>query len=263
MRKGMLCLLMVICGSGAVSEAVASHVPGCTIVVPAYDEHEVLQTFEGCTTEFQDDFDSGKHFSQDGWHKTQMMGDPSNVVQIVKNRTHSGVKALGAYTVASPDQQKASLARELLWFPAQTHFYFSAWYYIKGGTNTQNLYLFDLESTKGLGNPGRRLMLTGEGGIYLMVNSKRAGLHAEQIAPRHAFPKDKWVRVTMHAFLSQASDGYWEVWQDGVKIISAAGANMPEGLYYDWIEVGITANMSGQSQVVFVDDMIISKSPIP
>ena len=67
----------------------------------------------------------------------------------------------------------------------------------------------------------------------------------------------------MHLYLSPNSDGLTEVWQDGVKIITKAGQTLPSGLVYDWIEVGTTANLSGQAQVIYLDDLVISKDPIP
>ncbi|TMQ31466.1 MAG: hypothetical protein E6K65_01175, partial [Nitrospirae bacterium] len=77
------------------------------------------------------------------------------------------------------------------------------------------------------------------------------------------FPKDQWVRVTMHINVSSGSNGLTEVWQDGVRIITTAGPTIPAGLVYDWIELGTTANVSGQAPVVYLDDPVISKDPIP
>lgn len=140
----------------------------------------------------------------------------------------------------------------------------SVWVYIVGGTVTSDFYFFDLESTQADGNPGRRLVLGGPNGDWLWVNSKHAGLNAEQslIPPPLAFPKSKWVQVKMHLYLSPNSDGLTEVWQDGIKVITKAGQTIPSGLVYDWIELGTTANLSGQAQVIYLDELVISKDPI-
>jgi len=239
--------------------------PGCTIKLKVQDELGREQIYDGCVQSFTDDFETELKFKEVGWHKYQYMGQPSNKAEISSERAHSGRSALKSMTNTSGDQQKASVARELLWFPEKSHFWTSLWVYIQGGTKTNDLYFFDLESTDGEGNPGRRLMLTGPNGDWLHVNSKRAGpqgnqtLHYEPIP----FPKDKWVNVKMHLYLSSGNDGLTEVWQDGVKIISKPGQTIPSGMVYNWIETGISANVSGQKQVVYIDDLVISKDPIP
>ena len=63
-------------------------------------------------------------------------------------------------------------------------------------------------------------------------------------------------------YLSIGADGYTGIWQDGDSIINPTGPNVPPGLFYDAIEIGITGNASGQSQIVFVDDVVISQFPI-
>jgi hypothetical protein len=66
----------------------------------------------------------------------------------------------------------------------------------------------------------------------------------------------------LHLSLSSGPDGVAEVWQDGQKVIHGTGQNIPAGLAYNWIEVGITANPTGYSQVVYVDDLVISQFPL-
>lgn len=260
---------MLVCGlvglGMASSLAVASHVPGCTVTVTAQDTNGLEKVFEGCTQSFADNFEAGLVFQENGWHKYQYMGLSSNKVAVVSEKPHLEAASLKSTTGSSLIQQKAALARQLLWFHAGSHFWMSVWVYIVGGTRTSDFYFFDLESTQVDGNPGRRLMLGGPNGDWLSVNAKHAGANAEQslIPPPLAFPKNKWVQVKMHLYLSPNSDGLTEVWQDGVKIITKAGETIPSGLVYDWIELGTTANLSGQAQVVYLDDLVISKDPIP
>lgn len=96
-----------------------------------------------------------------------------------------------------------------------------------------------------------------------MLESKRAGPNFPQRGAPVLFPKDRWVHVVLHMALSSDRDGHTEVWQDGVKIIDARGQNLPADMVYNWIEVGITANPTRQPQVVYVDDITVSKAPIP
>jgi polysaccharide lyase-like protein len=248
----------------SVSSTVAAPTPTpCTLVESVEVERGNFQSVSGCTTEFTEDFDPGHGINITGWHKLQYMGDSTNLVHVVSNKAHSGKRSLGSYTASSPEQQKACLARQLLWFPAGSDFWFSGWYYINRSPTTENLFIFDLESTQGVGNPGRRIALGGPGGNYIRLDSKRAGEIYNQVDTLVPFPKAQWVNVKIHMYLSSGSDGIAHVWQDGVEIINRTGPNIPEGVFYDWVEVGITANTSGHSQVVFVDDVVISKFPIP
>ena len=260
---------MLVCGlvglGIAPSLAVASHIPGCTVTVTAQDINGLEKVFEGCTQSFADNFEAGLVFQENGWHKYQYMGSSSNKVAVTSEKAHMGAVSIKSSTGSSLHQQKASSARQLLWFPAGSHFWMSVWVNIVGGTITRDFYFFDLESTQGDGNPGRRLALGGPNGDWLWVSSKHAGLNAEQslFPPPLAFPKDKWVQVTMHLYISPNSDGLTEVWQDGVKIITKTGQTLPSGLVYDWIELGTTANLSGQAQVIYLDELVISQDPIP
>jgi hypothetical protein len=233
------------------------------LTITALDEQSHSKTYEACVQSFLDGFEGDFKFIIDGWHKYQYMGDASNKIEPTTERAHSGRVSLRSSTVASQSQQKASLAREMLYFPNKSHFYMSAWYFVPGGTNTADLYLFDLESTNDAGNAGRRLVLSNRNGDYLYINSKRAGLHAYQLHdPPLLYPKDKWVHVKIHMYLSTDDDGLTEVWQDGVQIINQLGQTIPAGLIYNWIEFGTTSNVSGQEQVVYADDLVISKEPL-
>ncbi|TMQ25991.1 MAG: hypothetical protein E6K65_15825 [Nitrospirae bacterium] len=247
------------------SLAVASHVPGCTVTVTAQDTNGFEKVFEGCTQSFADTFEAGLAFQENGWHKYQYLGLSSNKVDVVSEKAHRGLWSLKSTTGPSLSQQKAALARQLLWFPEGSHFWMSVWVYIVGGTWTGDFYFFDLESTQVEGNPGRRLMLGGPNGDWLHVNSKRAGPQGNQTLHNEPIPfsKDTWVNVKMHLYVSSGSNGLTEVWQDGVRIITTAGQTIPSGLVYDWIELGTTANLSGQAPVVYLDDLVISKDPIP
>ncbi len=223
-----------------------------------------------CVTYFSSGFEEPLELGIEGWHQFQLQGSdlnpgsPQNKVERTSDRVHGGATSLKTYTPASEVLQKASIARELLFFPPYSHLWFSGWFYIVGGESHENLSILDFESTRTYMYQGRRLMLTGPGGKYLMLESKGAGPQFPQTTNPVIFPTDKWVHLEIYMFLSPYADGRTGVWQDGVKILDWSGQNMPPGTFYDWMEVGITANSSRYSQTVYVDDVVISdKGKIP
>jgi len=77
------------------------------------------------------------------------------------------------------------------------------------------------------------------------------------------FPRNKWVHVKVHFFLSEKADGVAELWLDGKKVIEGKGQTLPfDGVVYDRLEVGISANPKKTTTVLFVDDVTVSDSPL-
>jgi hypothetical protein len=72
------------------------------------------------------------------------------------------------------------------------------------------------------------------------------------------------VRLRVHLFLSEKSDGVMEVWQDDTKVIDAHGQTLPTAkTIYDRLEVGLTANGSTEhAHTLYVDDVSISNRPL-
>ena len=230
------------------------------------DENGVERLIE-CTTSLSDDFENGIQLTTTKWHKIINQtsggnaGDKANMLQITTEKAHSGTHSLKTYT--SQDKgglQKSGLARELLFFPAGSDFWYSAWYYIPSGTSLKDLYLFELESTA-YHYVGHRLTL-GEGDMLYVEAKQDTGNKFYQTSQKTPFPKDRWVNLKMHMKLSSGADGLTEVWQDGKKIIEGQGQNMPMNQYYNWITVGQTANASHEAQTVYVDDVVISGEAI-
>jgi hypothetical protein len=220
-----------------------------------------------CVTSMFDDFENGLQISESKWHKQINQtsrgneGDKENYLEITTEQAHSGTYSLKTFTATDPgDLQKSALARELLFFPAGSDFWYSAWYYIPGD-NTQNLFLFELESTR-YHYVGRRLSLTGENGNILYIQAKKdTGEDFYQSGTPTLFPKNTWVHIILHFYLSPDNDGLAELWQDDKKIIEGRGPNIPAGQFYDWISVGQTANNSHYAQTIYVDDVSVSDSP--
>jgi hypothetical protein len=71
--------------------------------------------------------------------------------------------------------------------------------------------------------------------------------------------------VETHAFLSDEA-GRVQIWQDGRKVLDKQGRTLPlADTIYDRFELGITAIAKGSryEKVLYVDDVVISDSPIP
>ena len=232
------------------------------------DEHGVQRLLE-CVTSMSDDFEHGIQLTTAQWHKiinqtsNGQQGSKDNGIQTSAEHAHAGKYSLKTVTAQDKgDLQKSALARELLFFPPGSDFWYSAWYYIPGGTNTGNLYIFELESTA-YHYVGRRLTFTGPGGNLLYVEAKKdTGDKFYQSDSATSFPKDRWVHLKLHIHLSSDADGVVELWQNGKQIIEGHGQNMPPNQFYDWIAVGQTANASHEAQTVYIDDVMISGQPI-
>ncbi len=233
------------------------------------DRDGIYRVYE-CHTSFSDDFENGIQFTEEKWHKKNLQtsngkpGDATSYVEITTERAHSGKHSLKTFSAADRnDIQKSGLIRALLFFPPGSDFWMSAWYFLPSGTETENLFIFELEATRNR-YVGRRLVLGNPNGDTLYVSAKRGtGDMFYQLHNPLPFPKDRWVRVRLHMHLSPGDDGLTELWQDDTKVIERSGRNMPNGHFYDWVSIGQTANASHQAQTLFVDDVVVSDQPIP
>ncbi|WP_175517421.1 heparin lyase I family protein [Planctomicrobium piriforme] len=218
---------------------------------------------------FADDFETVISRKIEGWHQEMKLssgskpGAPANNLQTTTEQVHTGMFSLKTQTSQDAhDLQKAALLRELFFFPPHSDFWFSAWYYIPGQSDIENLFLFDLEATANDGL-GRRLMLTGSNGRYLMLEGKQStGPQYAQTTSPVPFPRDQWVHLKLHLHLSTGAEGRVELWQDGMLILDKQGPNIPPDTFYDRIEVGQTANSTHQALTVYVDDVRVSDKPI-
>lgn len=239
--------------------------------------NEVFQ----CATSFADNFENactasepgkticayGITFSPDRWHSIvnlaaggESPGSPNNKIEISSERAHSGGFSLKAHTTKNPDSlERISLQREALFFPPGSDFWYSAWYFIPGSQDIENLFIFDV-GTLQLDRQERRLLLAGKNGNnYLVLEGKAlTGLDYYQLSTPALFPRNQWVHIKVHLKLSSGNDGISEVWQNGKKIIEGRGQNMPRSVFYDVIEVGQTSNTTHHEQTLFVDDVTIS-----
>jgi hypothetical protein len=212
---------------------------------------------------------------------------PENAVQLSHDVVHAGQTALRLDAIPSGQTEPVSKAyvqvadepgRPVRLF-AGDRVRLSAWFLVVGERSLQGLTLFDLESESCWRDefgrnpsPGIRLMLSG-GNDYLVVERGKIGLgHATLRQTATRFPRDRWVHVEWEVDLSPGADGAVSILLDGEPILAAAGATLPEAatmgaalgrpdfrinepVYYDRIQVGITANATVDPATVYVDDV--------
>ena len=115
------------------------------------------------------------------------------------------------------------------------------------------------------------------GDDYLVVERGKIGLRGESLRQNSFhFPRDRWVELKWVLDLSPTEDGRAELYLDGQQILAASGINMPnadifaqlgeengidftlqEPVYYERIQVGVTANSGVDSVHLFVDDVSV------
>lgn len=203
-----------------------------------------------------------------GWHQIQKNRD-KNIVEITSDRAHSGKKALKTYAIPYDGKtaSKAAIQRELFDFKKGDHAWISAWFYLEDSPIAENLFLFDIEAPETTvlfmkkTSPGRRIFLgTKEEIVSDLGKWWNKEMFRQPKGKEVPFPKDRWVNVKIHLYLSEDKDGIMEVWQDDIKIIDAKGQILPTAdSIYTRVQIGITANGNEEhSQTLYVDDIIIS-----
>lgn len=196
------------------------------------------------------------------WHGWQLV-PAENKNDLTSEVVHSGLQALKCSASAKRNDvtSKADVLREQLRFVKGDHMWSECWFLLQGGASAENVFLWDLESSTKWQSPGRRVYLE-RGDVIASDLGKWFTSSVFRQAPDHAlrFPLDRWVRLRVHLFLSEQSDGIMEVWQDETKVIDARGQTLPTAkTIYDRLEVGLTANGSTEhSHTLYVDDVTIS-----
>ncbi|MBI3880495.1 MAG: heparin lyase I family protein [Verrucomicrobia bacterium] len=224
---------------------------------------------------FRDGFEDAAKFEDlfphdySRWHGFQReAGARSNVVVLTAARVHTGTNALQCVAVPYDGHisSKADIERGRLRFVKGDHVWFSGWFYLIGGTDASLVFLWDLETTQLSKSPGRRLFLQQNGeSLASDLGKWWTGKTFRQPRGKEVgFPKNRWVELRVHLFLSEGGDGKMEVWQDGAKVLDATGKTLPTArTIYDRLQVGITANGNrAHTNEMFMDDIVISNRPL-
>lgn len=238
---------------------------------------------------FTSNFDQGSSFSDlfpadlRGWTNVQCVDSEGaqssdisglgvlqgeNGIQIDTNRSVSGTNSLRFE--APPSQSsvsKAAIVKEGVDFVPGDKIRVKFKVFLEANGSAKNLFILDFESTELQGYPGRRIAISSS--EELMLESKNAGKaygsgpnFYQSTSNKRAIPKDKWVSIEVSLLLSRDSTGHAQIWQDGVLVLDATGQTFPSEAdihHYNWIEFGITANSSANSQKMWMDDVEMQK----
>jgi hypothetical protein len=222
---------------------------------------------------FSEDFESVSTFSglflkdASRWHGRQLVPE-QNAVELTTAAAHSGEKSLKCYAVASRGgvTSKADIERGGLRFTKGDHVWSQCWVLLKREASAENVFVWDLETSRKWQSPGRRLYLQPGDVLASDLGKWPFGKTFRQPwSQRVEFPKGRWVRLRVHLFLSNGADGTMEVWQDDAKVLDAKGQTLPTAkTIYDRLEIGLTGNGSTeQEHTLYVDDVVISNQPLP
>lgn len=222
---------------------------------------------------FADDFENSSTlldlFPKDmsRWHNRQIVPE-QNTVELTSELAHSGRQSLKCCASATQGKttSKADLQRERLHFIKGDHVWSECWFFLMGTQDAASIFLWDLEASRKYQSPGRRLYL--QSGDVLASDLGKWSFAPKFTQPwkhRTPFPRDRWVRVKVHLFLSDNADGLMEVWQDDIKVLDGHGQTLPTSkAVYDRLQIGLTANGNREyAHTLYVDDVLISNRPIP
>ena len=200
------------------------------------------------------------------WHGRQIVPQTSKI-EVTTQVAHSGQQSLKCFADVKRNDvtSKADVLREQLHFVKGDHVYSQVWFLLQGSASAEHVFLWDLESSTKWQSPGRRVYVE-KGDVIASDLGKWFTSPTFRQPPDRAlrFPSDRWVRLRVHLFLSEKSDGVMEVWQDDTKIIDARGQTLPTArTVYDRLEAGLTANGSiERPHTLYVDDVAISNRPL-
>jgi len=230
------------------------------------------------TRTFRDDFESlTQLLTPAGWHNNNTdparAGKPDNYynlgnrVTLSRTVTHSGTASLRFHARPSATSvSKASLVKNVMYFKKGDHVYFSGWFFLEP---TPSIYdvggftLIDLESSF-MQSVGLRVIFRRNDALAFELELPKTQFN-QDVGAEVSFPTGRWVHVRAHVLLSDET-GSVEIFQDGRKVLGKQGRTLPlADTVYDRVEIGVTAMGKGAQyeKVLYIDDFVISDSPIP
>ncbi|MFM9836840.1 MAG: heparin lyase I family protein [Cyclobacteriaceae bacterium] len=149
---------------------------------------------------------------------------------------------------------KASIESTINFFDKGSDLWFQASYYVESGIPFS---LADFENSYFDSGPGPRVVIRDS---KLSIENK-FGAKKEyfQLSPI-TIPSKQWFTVKVHFKFSNDAEGVIELWQDGKKVISAKGMNLPTAnSIQNSVELGITS--TSIDCVLLMDNIKISALP--
>ena len=180
-----------------------------------------------------------------------------NKIELVNNPVNISNKVLKFTSVpptANMITSKASISSILNFYLKDSDVWFEADYFIEDGMPYS---IVDFENSYFHQSPGPRVVIRNNklefenkfGSKLNIINNSGMSV-----------TKNQWFTLKVHLKYSNESNGIIEIWQDGIKIISETGINLPtSNSIQNILEVGITASSAGC--VLLFDNMIISDTP--
>ncbi len=178
-------------------------------------------------------------------NRLDLMPDPSNA-------TNHFLKCTAVAPTSGMITSKSSIETTIAYFVSGDDLWYQARYFF---TDAFPYSIVDFESQWFDLSPGPRIVF--DNGALAIENKFGPKLKFRQSVPVRV-PKNQWVTVKVH-FNFNADSGTVDLWQDGNKILSIVGPNLPLSIAVQTnIEVGITSTDS--ACVLYVDDVKISKN---
>jgi hypothetical protein len=229
---------------------------------------------ETAITDYAEDFESYTAFTQPGflanWQGSQLTF-AQNGLFIDSAFSHSGNNSLRceATSTVGGNVSKASILKNNLGFEQDDEIYFECWYYLTA-SSLPNIFIADFEEPATISSsPGFRLMLNENGELCVERNKMNKSTLRQTITQPRIFPQMQWVRIQLEAKLHKRNKGYLKLWQNGELILEHHDVQtLPRDMIYitqgtaavlRQVEIGLTANSSSGSAVMYVDDMRIRK----
>jgi hypothetical protein len=235
-----------------------------------------------------EDFDTIDDLADNGWvgYETNYVG---NTVEVSTSCFHAGAKAMECFAVPTdPGHPLGLVSKSYIYsensptnpytFRAGAYVRVTMWARVAGNANADGLFLTDVESTTcwledefgETPSPGIRLQLGG-GNDYVTVERGKLGL--PEIVSTARFPRDEFARLEWTIGLSDTPTGSVIVRLNDTDVLAETGiVTMPNAaimgdflgnpdfrlaadVYYDRVQVGITANVTDDDTTVCIDDV--------
>ncbi|WP_159092338.1 MULTISPECIES: hypothetical protein [unclassified Aquimarina] len=245
---------------------------------------------------FEDGFetqgdDIDELFVSDGSRWTNLQRtNPSNEISIATTTFSEGQNSIRLLALPSDNiLSKMDIEKEGFRAFSGDVIIIEADFYLNTTVNIENLLLIDLEccscwdpsvvgdpSTDSENQcPGVRLMMSGGNDFLSIERGKISGSTLEQTT--FSFPRNEWVSVRWELTLSDTDTGINKLFINGDEVITRNAMNMPnpevfrdvfaengiefnlqEPVFYERVQVGVTANPTSENIELFVDDFSIT-----
>lgn len=194
----------------------------------------------------------------------QQLGHDDNVVDLVDTKSRSIAYSL--YARAEPNDDpvsKADIVKGGLFFREGDEIWIQVAVYVLSDPSPVELFLLDIESTMYNGDPGRRIHVRSDGTLRVESKGEFHGPSLSQDDPPIPLPTDEWVELVLALDLSASDDGRIRLWQNSDLLIDERARTLKESRsVLDRLQIGLTANPSGDTMEAWFDDVVVTTTPL-